>query len=330
MQVLGSGALRVTYSSLIGWLIQRASSKSAKVAVENLKKYLSTDEIPISEVIAISGLKLDKPCDLGDEIRLIPWKLFPDSPQKKYIYNHFSNLFIFPSAALLKEKRIKRSNIHVPSDETDKYIDTNSFFDLHRALLCVSLVGPVSSFSIAQWVEPPEWAPIHSSAYQIPSSEGIPRKQDWPADGCDQIKKLYKAFLDLNDNERSALIIPMVRLNVAMRKSSLVDSAIDLGIALESIFLSELGEDHGELTFRLKLRASRFLGNDLDSRKKLFKIFGNLYTLRSIAVHSGKLPDELKKQPVSELLGQGFNLTAEAITQIILHGPPDWNDLSFS
>jgi hypothetical protein len=332
MEVAGSGAIRIIYSDLMGWLIERAASKSPEEAVKNLEKYVSTEEIPLSEVIAISGLKLKESCELANGIRLIPWELFPECSQKDYINNEFirrSPVYI-PSAVVLKEKPIKRSHIHVPQGETKKYFDTNVFNELDDALLCISLVGPVSTFAIVKWLQPPEWAPLRGSGYHIPFYEGRPISKDWPADGCEQAQRLYKAFLDLTDDERSVLIIPLKRLNVAMRKWSLVDSAIDLGIALESIFLNELEDDRGELTFRLRLRASRFLGSDLASRKNLFKIFGNLYSLRSRAVHSGKLPDKLKKQPVSEILNQGFNLTAEAITKIILNGLPDWDKVTFS
>ena len=331
MEVFGSGAVRVTYSFLISWLIKRTASKSAKVAVQDLKKFLSTDKIPFSKVNAISGLKLDKPCDLGNGIRLIPWESFPNSFQKESIFNQFMNTpYKLPSAALLEKKLIKRSHMHVPQDETNKYMEHYLFSELDNALLCVSLVGPVSSFSIAKWLQPPEWAPLMGSGFTMPFAEGLSKSNDWPAGGCDQAKKLYKAFLSLKDNERSKLKIPLERLNLAMRKWSLVDAAIDLGIALESIFLTDLGNDYGELTFRLKLRASRFLDNDLDSRKKLFKIFGNLYKLRSRAIHSGKLPKKLDNEPVQEILTQGFILTAKAITQIIFNGLPDWNEISLA
>ena len=164
----------------------------------------------------------------------------------------------------------------------------------------------------------------------MPFAEGISKSNAWPVGGCDKAKKLYKAYLSLTDNERSKLKIPLERLNLAMRKWSLVDAAIDLGVCLESIFLTDLENDYGELTFRLKPRASRFLDKDLDSRKKLFKIFGNLYNLRSRAIHSGKLPAKIDNEPVTEILSQGFILTAKAITQIIFNGLPDWNVISLT
>jgi hypothetical protein len=285
------------------------------------------DEIPFLEVSAIAGLRLKKPCDFENGIKLIPWDSFPDSSQKKFISKEF---FLrpshFPGAALIKEKQVRR--LHISQNDKHNYFDTNLFTDLHDPLLCITLVGPVSPYSIAKWLQPPNWAPIRLPAYNLPFIEGRTFPQKWPSKGCNEAQKLHKAFISLSNKKKSALRLPIERLNVAMRRVSNVDAAIDLGIALESIFLSDLQDDRGELTFRLKLRASRFLGGSLTERKKLFKIFGDLYSIRSRAVHTGKLPEKLDKMPVKDLLDKGFRLTANAITQIILEGSPNWHNLS--
>jgi len=328
MQVIGNSAIRLSYGFLIHWLIEKTFSESAEAAIQDLKKYLSIDKIPFLEVSAISGIKIDNPCVLEKNIQLIPWDSFPDSVQKEYIHKEFAfrTPFHSPGAALVKEKLLKR--IHVSQDETNDYIESDLFSELNDALLCINLVGPISAYSIAKWLHPPKWAIVQGSGYHLPFLEGRASHRDWPLHGCNQAQELHAAFIALSEKSKSSIRLPLERLNMAMRRISNVDAAIDLGIALESIFLNELGEDRGELTFRLKLRASRFLGSNLNERKKLFRIFGKLYELRSKAVHSGKLPDNLGKTPIKDILEEGFNLTAKAISKIILYGFPNWQDLS--
>jgi hypothetical protein len=77
------------------------------------------------------------------------------------------------------------------------------------------------------------------------------------------------------------------RFQVGMADMSSVDSAIDLGIILESLFLPDQG---AELSYRLKMRAGKLLGQTVDERETLSRHFGKLYDIRSTAVHTGELP----------------------------------------
>ncbi len=327
MEVIGNGASRVYYSSLIYWLITRSSIESVEIAIQDLKKYLSKEKIPFLNISAISGLKIEKSCNLANGIQLIPWDSFPDSYSKEFINSEFRRVepFHFPSAVLVKECFIKLSHIYVSQDKKNKYWQTNSFAELHDALLCISLVGPVSPYIVINWWHPPEWAPILGVNFSGPSNELMPLHRNWALEGFIIAQKLHKAFIGLSDKDKSAIRISMERLSLAMRRISLVDAAIDLGIALESIFLNDT---RAELKFRLRLRASRFLESNFKKRKELYEVFGNLYELRSTAVHSGKLPKEFKKKPIKEILDEGFYVTAKAISKIILDGYPNWTNIS--
>jgi hypothetical protein len=118
----------------------------------------------------------------------------------------------------------------------------------------------------------------------------------------------------------------MERLNSAMRRPSLVDSAIDLGIALESIFLPD---GRGALTFRLRVRAARWLGSTPEERKRLSVMVGDLYAVRSKAVHEGRVPDVIHERTTRELLEEGYELTARALVALISKGDPDWDEVMY-
>ncbi|MGB2930625.1 MAG: hypothetical protein WBB70_17185 [Desulfobacterales bacterium] len=330
MHVLGNSAVRVDYGFLVQWLIKRTSSVGAKIAIQNLKKYISTSKLPFLEITAIAGFNTNKACILGNGIKLMPWDELPISYEKDLIHEKFISgaPFHYPNSILLREKTIKRVLVH--QDETDAHFEKDLFSELHDALLCISIVGPVSPYAIASWLQPPDWVVKIGSGYSLPFIEGRSTHREWPEDGCEQATELHEAFLSLSKSKKTILRLSMGRLNSAMRRYSPVDAAIDLGIALESIFLSDLNGDRGELTFKLKLRASKFLGRSLDEKKELFKIFGDLYVARSKAVHTGKLPDKIRNEPINSLLNIGFNHTARAIRLIILNGQPDWTNITLN
>jgi hypothetical protein len=124
--------------------------------------------------------------------------------------------------------------------------------------------------------------------------------------------------------------VPLKRLNASLRRKELVDSAIDLGIAIDALFLAEREPDRGELTFTLRLRAARFLEATEAGRREISRFFSTLYKLRSSAVHAGEISDSVDKVPARQLVQRGQELTATALQRMIVDGPPDWQKLIFS
>jgi len=122
--------------------------------------------------------------------------------------------------------------------------------------------------------------------------------------------------------------VPLERLNQAKRSIELVDLAIDLGIALESLFLQEKCTDV-QLALTFRLRAAWFLsGNDRDLRRENFDLFGRLYKWRSKAIHEGTLDEHVKgiPIPIGEVLTRGE--AAQAMDKIIrLRKFPNWKCL---
>jgi Apea-like HEPN len=121
------------------------------------------------------------------------------------------------------------------------------------------------------------------------------------------------------------------------------DKIVDLAIAAESLFLSDLGtSDRGELRFRLSTRMALFLEETVDARRRMAKFVRHAYRARSGIVHGGTASDE----DVQTLDGSGASLQAfadelEGVVRralrlaVIRAGanqafPPDWNELMFS
>ncbi len=315
---------------LATWLILRARRVGADQAVADVERYLTADTVPFSLVVVLAGIEVPDPYPLAGGVQIIPWRDVSPSHWKEKLDESESDAMMYPfyrpTSALLRWQDVKVFHETVPRTQLIQSLPEQ---DLRDALLCMGLVGPAAPVVVATWTEAAEWAPV-----DIPgSSHGYPGRvidTTYTAADLQRLKALHEGFLALTDNVRRHYRIPLERLNSARRRTTTVDSAIDLGIALESVFLQDLEDDRGELTFRLRTRAARFLSADVEKRRDLFQFFGDLYRLRSKAVHTGDLPVTHEGTDTQLILDRGCELVARAIERVIVSGPPDWFDVLLS
>jgi hypothetical protein len=325
MVVWPSMAMRVEYRTLAGWLISRGSEVGSAQAADELARYVDATEIPCLLTLALSGIKVEGPCDLADSVRMLPWDALPDSTSKRWIHRQsFAGFPIhFPTAAMVREEVLPKR--HLTDDEfktqTMRPIDDTG---LHDAILCAGMIGPTAPYPLASFLTAPPWVPVMTGGIGMPFSEGRPVIQDWSSIHCSEAAALHFAFLKLGKERKDLLRLAMQRLNRAMRRHFPVDAAIDLGIALEALFLSDLSEERGEPTFRLKIRAARYLGSTKADRDALFNLVGDLYGARSSAVHTGRVSDQVGGRPIGDVLAEGYSVAAGAIRRMIIEGQPDW------
>ncbi len=116
------------------------------------------------------------------------------------------------------------------------------------------------------------------------------------------------------------LRVPIQRWRRSKAASNGVDLAIDLRIALESLFLDN--GNRAELSFRLALRAAWYLGAEGDERTKIFEAIRDAYDIASKAVHTGEGYDY--EIPVNLAVAQ--DICRMSILRRIDEGgkPPDW------
>ena len=148
----------------------------------------------------------------------------------------------------------------------------------------------------------------------------------------DQVKRLYEKMVNPNSNVRNGLQIPINRWIKSKTYKDSIDKIIDLGIALEAIYLPKNTID--QLSFQFRLRASWHLGTDKEDREKLIDEFQAIYTLRSKAVHNGEVSEKIQirkgeeRIDTSEFILRAQDLCRQSIIKILEDGEfPDWNSL---
>jgi len=113
--------------------------------------------------------------------------------------------------------------------------------------------------------------PVYGRAYEISDADaaGLP--------------ELLEQFGQVAWDRNQALQLALSRFNLAGERQRAEDRVLDLMICMEALFLPDGNE---ELTFRLALRAARFL--EAGDRGKRIELFSNLreaYRVRSAIVH---------------------------------------------
>jgi len=109
------------------------------------------------------------------------------------------------------------------------------------------------------------------------------------------------------------------RFNLAFDRGLLADRIVDLVIAAEALFLSDIGNEpyRGELGYRLALRAAKFIEHQNYVEHGIFRLMRRAYIARSAIVHGGGLPRDtgLPDNPSAEL-----SIFIDAIEELVRLG----------
>ena len=145
---------------------------------------------------------------------------------------------------------------------------------------------------------------------------------------AENAKTLHIQFQKLTSEDKSHLRVPLQKLSECSAGSiSSVQGAIDLRVALESIFLGD--DAQGEMTYRLGLRAAIFHGGDLDTKISTQKLMKSAYGLCSHAVHKGRLKSNANN---SQSLGEAHAIAKSSIIKMIQNGiaKPKWSEIELT
>jgi hypothetical protein len=334
-QVFAGASGRIEPKRLAIWLIRRAKVVGSEKAIEDLSRYLDSSSLPCEVRKVIAGLEVTAEYDLGFGMQLVPWDAAYDSRTKREMLS-IMRLNHLPLAALLI-KRIELPVRDVEEDESaaarTEHMQALPESAMNDIVLCLSLQGPNTAHIFAEWVEPPEWAPVLvAGGYSMPISDAqsFYRKRISSEDASDT-RACYKLWEPISEKRKKRLRLVGRWLNGAMRRIEAVDKAIGLGVSLESLFLGELQNDRGELLFRLRVRIARLMESDPEKRKELSKLVKNLYFLRSQAVHAGELLEVTSGgERVDDIFMKGYALVGRALRKFIAEGEPSWDDITFS
>jgi Apea-like HEPN len=263
---------------------------------------------------------------------VIPFEMLSASNWKEATLDYFGKSWTNyrPTAAIQQPFLQQRKELHAQRSGNAK--TKEEFRDLEDVRLCMTAIGPCAPLWLGSWIQAEDWVPNLTNMALLPerlNAGNYPRSvgEDWR-----ELYSLHERWVVLKTKEKSCLRVALSRINSALRYSDLVQASIDLGIAMDALFLFGTAADRGEAGLTLRLRAARFLGKDPQSRSEISDLFSALYLLRNIAVHAGVVGDRVKspasksrrEYDTQDLLNDGFYWAGKAIRRIIREGEPDW------
>lgn len=245
-----------------------------------------------------------------------------------------SPLFCKPSVKSLEgvdisdqfERKIKSAEF--PNFDVGKFYQALSLIANYavKPLFQWQYIGEDELFKVGDWL----YTKLRGTRVMLDSGSGIHVINETD---IDKAKCLYQLLTNPSSNIGEKLQIPIDRWIKSKTSKTAVDKIVDLGIVLEAIYLSDVSETT-ELSFRLRLRASWFLGKDKAHRQELMKDFSKIYEWRSKVVHTGKLPNKTRRMPftpeeVEAFIAKAQDLCRASIMKILEDGkfPDDWNSL---
>jgi hypothetical protein len=313
--------------ALSRWLASHAMKFGCETAVQHLQRYVAAETITSKCVITITGLKLSGPCVIDATTTLLPFEDLEETEKKFTVKLRSVDQMRFPTAALVREIQTKK--VYLQGEEIAA--QPPQLIDFAREntdiLLCAGLFGPTGPSFDSTWFELPDWVPTLGGSYSYAAMQYLPPAKNWPEDAYSVFPGFYRTFQALNSKRKAQLRIAVERLNASMHPTSLSNAAIDCRVALESLFLTDEQKDRGELKYRLRLRAARFLASNNADRRGIFDLAGRLYDLGSIAVHTGLVDESNFGSATKELLSSGQALISRAIRKSIETDRPDWVEI---
>lgn len=331
LQTIGSSAAAVDRDQLANWMVERARIVRARQAVEEVDQYIRSDSFEAYQVMLLSGLPVDAEWDLGGEIQLVPPCAVPNQHLQAVWGRSLWSGLPTPELSSALIRPFHQQRVHLPQADTGEerppYPQEWRVAQqaLEDARLCLALVRTygcgvqaIGSTTVAADDVPIlngfAWS-IHS--YRTPRFEAPLISFE-----AQTARSLHEDFLLLGSADQEHLRIPMQKLNECAASLDRVQAAIDLRVALESLFLDD--NVHGEQTYRLALRAAIFVGGNIEHRKETRKETKKAYSLCSRAVHTGRL----SSRPANgEVLKWGGNLVRKTLCRMIHdgNGKPDWD-----
>jgi len=330
IQITGGFGQSIDLPYIAWWLIKRSRDATPSRALRAVRRSIRVGTVTLTRFVAIEGLPIGTSLTLGKRLKLVPWDQLPGSPRKDSIWRQFAMApsFHHPSSVLVRketyEVRHVARGVRLPPSRA---IDITPLDD---ALLILALATASAPAALAVWFESPTWTPVQITGLMIPYFEGFAVATAPQAGWASRAKRLWASFAKKSPKDRDRFRLVLQRLVSAERRRTLVDRAIDLGISLEALFLSDLEGDRAELGFRLRLRASRLLRKSATDRREVFDLLGTAYSLRSQAVHTGRVPEKVKGVHTAEILTRTLELVRESLRLLLRTGPVDWTAMTLT
>lgn len=317
------------------WLVNQSYKKDTSLVVQKFMEYVESGCSKGLAILALSGIEVDEQIIINEKFSIVPFSDLIESsvtealdPPFLKLENHLKRGYLpqrvnfgyrQPKTALLYNVEITPQTYN-SFDEVDNYLDTSIIYEVYRLLTLVDNSTPVI---LGDWFELDDSVPFREGmgkSYSLPIPDVFSPKDIKLTNNHQKIiSNLITDYFNLTDKYRKLLKLPIERLNVSRRRKNNMDRAIDLGIAYESLFLTDNPRD--EMSFTLRKRVSTHLSK-ANYESDVFETIRSLYQCRSDSVHTGEVHEKYNiknfgKIETDKLLSLSDKMITDSIKKII-------------
>ena len=338
---MGSGS---TLQEILENLVKAAIVHEPKAAAKAFYDELASGCLPYREYFLLTGIRVENEIQVWDGISLIP---LPNSTQN--LPGFLSDLSRIDPTEFLSKTLLrvdmsvspllhKQEGDYTIQSGPDEHFTTAVHstdapdFDIGKFFLALTLVSEHPVLAAIRWTY---LSDEHTFDLRIgPGSGYVASSMEASSAVVSETQvseavDLYFKIAALPTGVYDQLRIPIDRWVKSKSHQGHVDKMIDLGIAMESFYLRGIRD---ELSFRFRLRASLYLGDGIEQRRRLKTQFRQIYQIRSAAVHEGTLPSHVKVEGndvrIREFIERSQDLFKRSLLKVIEIGQlPDWDSI---
>jgi len=305
----------------------------------DLVDFVCQKDVPNYYLAGISGIALADKLTLSDQVSLVTADNIAPNWAREFVFriNRLGRIEgaghepLRPQAALMISNN---QQVLFPSgsrSHEEGRLSMETVRKLERMIIsCITLASDTAAPTITaktSWIDHPAYSYhglMGGSGGKSPGEKQTSRYDEFDKN---LTRDLFARVSVLDEGVQLTVLLAAELLCSSRLHESPVNRAIDLGIALEVIFLHGV-KNTTELGYRAATHAAFFLGSDAEERRTIHDAVRDAYGARSEAVHTGKL----EKTRYIENHFQADRLCRQALVKLVIDGgfPEDWSSLIFA
>ena len=337
-RISGGGSIRF-FRVAISILERLSLGDKPEKIYEDLIDFVTRKKLPNFYLAGISGISLSKKLELTEKITIISPDDISPNMVREFVFriDRFGKILgashepLRPQAALMiaSDQQVLFQNDDPIPEQYGLSSDTIREIE-KKILFCITLASenaaPVFTAKTS-WIDHPTSSYHGLTGGSGGTSPGMQQTSRYDDFDVELTHELFSLINGIHEQDQRLLFLATERLRRSRLHEEPVNRALDLGVALEIIFLSKAGNNQ-ELSYRAAMHAAFFLGVELEERISIRDVVRLAYTARSKAVHTGQLKDE----KYISILPKADKLCRESIIKLIKNGgfPENWESVIFA
>lgn len=325
-RISGGGSLSF-FRVAISILERLSFGDEPKKIYDDIVDFVTRKSVANFYLAGIGGISLPEKLRLTDQVSIVSAGDISPNLAREFVFriDRFGSVLgpshepLRPQAALMvsnDQPVLFPKKMHSPEE---RILGMDTIHNLEqKTLFCLTLASeraaPVLTAKTS-WIDHPANSYHGLAGGSGGTSPGQQQTSRYDEFDAVLVGELFKSFDCMNKMDRTLLFLAVERLRRSRLHEDPTNRALDLGIALEIIFLHET-DNNQELNYRAGIRAAFWLGANEKERSSIRNVVHKAYKARSTAVHEG----QLKKADQIGILPEADNLCRQAAIKIVRNG----------